>query len=258
VRPSLAALGLAMSLAGLLPAGAVAQSGLTADGTEFVLTLNDGRTLRGTDLKGATLKMRTPEGVLDVTIQGIEEDPHAVGGRVLLHHFVARDASGKIVDVCFPDADGKSLGFPVPDGRGGFELTCTSGAIAKCIRWGYRPWDERPGGAPLRALHRACVHMVRADYGGDGSTHTRDGTLIYVCDRFGIMACETDAPLALEAAWGELGATCVAHPRIPELVTLTQPARRHARLNGALGPAACTQESAARNPAALLFNRSRD
>jgi hypothetical protein len=247
-----------MSLAGALPAGAVAQPGLTADGTEIVLTLNDGRTLRGKDLTGATLKMRTAAGVLAVTIQGVEEDPQAVGGRVLLHHFVARDASGKIVELCVPGPDGKSLGFPVPDGRGGFELTCTSGAIAKCIRWGYRPWDERPGGAPLQALHRACVHMVRADYGGDGSAHTRDGTLIYVCDRFGINACEKDAPLAFEAAWGELGATCVARPRISEMVTLAQLARRHARLKGALGHAACTQASAARNRAALLFNRSQD
>src|SRR5262245_38391957 len=110
-----------MSLAGLLPAGAVAQSGLTADGTEFVLTLNDGRTLRGKDLTGATLKMRTAAGVLAVTIQGVEEDLQAVGGRVLLHQFVARDASGKIVDLCVPDAERRSLGFPVPDGRGGFK-----------------------------------------------------------------------------------------------------------------------------------------
>ena len=33
------------------------------------------------------------------------------------------------------------------------ELTCTSGAIGKCIRWGYRHWEEQSGGPPLRALH---------------------------------------------------------------------------------------------------------
>ena len=37
----------------------------------------------------------------------------------------------------------------------------------KCVRSGYRPWDEQPGGAPLRALHQACIHMMRADYGGE-------------------------------------------------------------------------------------------
>jgi hypothetical protein len=261
VRSALGALGLAMCLAmclaGVLPAGAVAQTGLTVDGTEFVLRLDDGRILRGSDLKGATLKMRTAAGALNVTIRDAEEDPQAVGGRVLLHHFVTSDAGGKAADLCLPDADGKSLGFPVPDARGGFELTCTSGAIAKCIRWGYRPWDGLPGGAPLRALHRACVHMVRADYAGDGSTHTRDGTLIYVCDRFGVRPCEKNAPLAFEAAWGELGATCVARPRVPQLVSLDALARRYPRLRGALGPA-CAQESAAHDPAALLFNRSQE
>jgi len=160
------------------------------------------------------------------------------------------------VDLCLPDADGRSLGFPVPDGRGGFTLTCTSGAIAKCIGWGYRPWDEHPGGAPLKALHRACMHMVRADYGGNGSTGTRDGTPVHVCDRFGIRPCTKQPPLAFEAAWGERGATCVARPRVPDLLSLDELRERYPRLKGGLGPASCTQERAARNPAALLFNRS--
>ena len=253
---ALRALGLAVSLAATLPAGAVAQSHLAVEGTEFVLTLADGRTLRSADLKGATLKMRAEAGVRDVTIESVEEDPQAVGGRVLLHHFVTSDAGGKAADLCRPDAEGRSLGFPVPDGRGGFELTCTSGAVGKCIRWGYRPWEERPGGAPLKALHRACVHMVRADYGGDGSTATRDGTLVYVCDRFGVRPCERNAPLAFEAAWGEHGATCVARPRVSDRLSLDALGKRYPRLKSGLGPALCTEGRAASDPAALLYNRS--
>jgi hypothetical protein len=257
--------GLAACALAALPAGASAQARLTADGTEFVLTLPDGRTLRSAALQGATLKMRAAPGegavpggstVTDVTIVSVEEDPDAVGGRVLLHHFVTRDADGSTADLCLLDPEGKSLGFPVPDGRGSFELTCTSGAIGKCIRWGYRPWDERPGGAPLGALHRACVHMARADYGGDGRTGTRDGTAVHICDRFGVRPCVSDAPLAFEAAWGEHGATCVAHPRIPDLLSLDDIAKRVPRLEGSLGPAACTEASAARDPATLIFNRS--
>jgi hypothetical protein len=120
------------------------------------------------------------------------------------------------LNLCDPDATGRSRGFPMPNDRGGFDLTCTSGAVGKCIHWGYRPWEERPGGPPLQALHQACVHMARADYGGDGHGMTRDGTLIFFCDRFGIYACELGALMAFEAGWGTDSATCVARPRIPK------------------------------------------
>jgi hypothetical protein len=255
----LRALGLVACAASAVPAGATAQSRLAVEGTEFVLTLADGRTLRGADLNGATLTMWAAApgsgGVPDVTIANVEVDRDAVGGLVLLHRFATRHADGRTTDLCLPDSEGRRLGFPVPDGRGGFELTCTSGAIGKCIRWGYRPWEERPGGAPLKALHAACVRMVRADYGGDGSTGTRDGTPVHVCDRFGVRPC-VSAPLAFEAAWGEHGATCVARPRIADLLSLDDLGRRFPRLAGVLGPVACTQGRAARDPAALLYNRS--
>ena len=195
--------------------------------------------------------------MVEITIRSVEEDPDAVGGRVLLHHFVGKDEAGRPVDLCAPDADGRSLGFPVPDGQGGFELTCTSGAIGKCIRWGYRPWEEQPGGPPLAALHEACVHMARADYGGDGRASTREGTLIYWCDRFGVHPCGEDVPAAFEAAWGRDGAICVARPRIAENVSLAAAGRT-------LSPTAASPRpprDAARTspcaiPSALLFNGS--
>ena len=146
----------------------------------------------------------------------------------------------------------------MPDGRGGFTLTCTSGAVGKCVRWGYRPWEERPGGPPLAALHEACVRMARADYGGDGRPTTRAGTVIHWCDRYGVHPCgeAADAPVPFEAAWAADGAACVAHPRIPENVSLEQLAERYPRLRSHLGPEACSEEGAMRDPAALLFNRS--
>ena len=242
----------------LVAAPAMAQALLTVEGTEFVLTTPAGRTLRSGDLVGATLKIGTAGSQIEVTIESVEDDRHAVGGRVVLHHFVVTDETGKSVDMCEPDADGRSLGFPVPDGHGGFDLACTSGAVGKCIRWGYRPWEELPGGPPLRGLHQACVHMVRADYGGEGRATTREGTLIYFCDRFGVHPCRKDAPIAFEAAWGVDGAVCVARPRIPENVSLEQLAERHPRLKTRLGVAACSQDGALHDPAALLFNRSQE
>lgn len=239
------------------PAAPGEQPRLTVDGTEFVLTTRDGRTLRSADLVGLTLKLRAQESIVEITIQGVEKDPHAIGGPVMLHRFLVKDNSGKTVDLCMPDAEGRNHGFPVPDGRGGFDLTCTSGAIGKCIRWGYRYWEEQTGGPPLRALHRACVHMARADYGGDGTPNTRDGTMIDIHDHFGIQRFDRGVRMAFEAAWGVDGAICVARPRIAQKISLAELAERYPQLAPRLGPDSCTEEAAMRDPAALLFNRSR-
>ena len=227
-------LGLAATLTVAAPVMVCAQPQLKVEGTEFVLIMAGGSVLRSADLVGATLRLRAGGEDIDVTIKSVE------------------------VDLCDPDADGRSLGFPIPNGRGGFDLTCTSGAVGKCVRWGYRPWEDRPGGPPLQALHQACVHMARADYGGDGHGATRDGTLIFFCDRFGIHACGQGARMAFEAGWGTGGATCVARPRIPENISLEQLAERYPRLKPRLGRAACTEASAQDDPTALLFNRSQE
>ena len=120
-------------LTALGTAAVSAQPSLTAEGTEFVLATADGRTLRGTALQGATLRIELDGRAADVTIERVKDDPRAVGGRVLLHRFVVRESGGRSTELCAPDAEGRSRGFPVPDGRGGFDLTCTSGAVGKCI-----------------------------------------------------------------------------------------------------------------------------
>jgi hypothetical protein len=100
--------------------------------------------------------------------------------------------------------------------------------------------------------------MARADYGGDGHATTREGTLIDIYDRFNIQTSDKDAPMTFEAAWGIDGAICVAHPRIPENISLEELAKRYPRLKFHLGPSACTEESAKRDPTTLLFNRSKE
>ena len=231
----------------LLSALAADPSGLTVDGTSFVYTLPSGRVLRSPDLLGAILHM---EG-FDVRIADVHDDPRARGGRVVLHHLVIVDPDGSMSELCSADPEGNHHAFPIPDGKGGYTLTCTSGAIGKCVRWGYRPWEEVPSGPPLGALHEACVHMVRADYGGDGQTFTRDGTRIDYCDDYGINVCEPELDLAFEAAWGPDGAVCVARPRIPELATLASLGERYPRLANELGPDRCRMG----DPRALLYDR---
>ncbi|MGO4572771.1 ADYC domain-containing protein [Microvirga sp. 2TAF3] len=229
---------------------------LQAEGPEFVLRLDDGRVLRREMLVGLRLMLATSTGDRQVRIDGLEEDASAAGGPLLLYRLSIQSPGHASEDFCRPDIKGRRAGFPVPDGAGGFNLTCTSGAEGKCILMGYRPWEARDG-VPMRDLFRACIHMIRADYGGDDRPTTRDGMSIDVYDRFGIQApASMSDTMAFEAGWSPAGAVCVAHPRIPDHITLAQLAERYPQLSGHLGPQACSDETARADPQALLFNRS--
>lgn len=62
----------------------------------------------------------------------------------------------------------------------------------------------------LRQHHQACTRMIRADYCGDGRSHTNDGTLIDVWDGFGLQG---RSAWPLESSWKAGGASCVNHVR---------------------------------------------
>jgi hypothetical protein len=62
--------------------------------------------------------------------------------------------------------------------------------------------------------------MIRADYCGDGTPHTRDGTLMDLYDKAGINRDEPGPGMEFEAAWGPLGAVCVRRVRIPAIYSL--------------------------------------
>jgi hypothetical protein len=94
--------------------------------------------------------------------------------------------------------------------------------------------------------------MVRADYGGDGATATRDGTRIAFCDVDGIRRC-TRTERDFEAAWSRDGAVCVAQARVPELASLAALVQRYPRLAGHFGPS-CTVAAAAADGRAVLFS----
>src|SRR5262245_16710068 len=220
---------------------------LTVRGTELVLTIGDGRVLRSAQLVGATLAI----GALTVRLDAVDRDPRS-RDEVLRHRFVVLGRDREPTELCERDTAGDRWAMPLLDERAQVQLVCSSGAIGKCVRWGYRPWQARPGEPAMRPLHEACVRMVRADYGGTGATATRDGTRIAFCDRSGVHRCPERA--RLEAAWSPSGATCVAAPRIAELTTLDQLAERYPRLIGHLGPDACTMASATDDERTLLFS----
>ena len=72
----------------------------------------------------------------------------------------------------------------------GVTFSCTTGVIAKCMRsWGYKPWKtlnhDTWGPVSLHELHLTCTRAARADYCGDGVSHTENGNLIDVADSYG-------------------------------------------------------------------------
>lgn len=244
---------LAVHWTAALCAPTLAQPSLTVERTEFVLRMPDGRTLRSQDLLGATLQLGPENGKISITIKGVDIVRTSAREPLFLHRLTMPAADGTTQNLCAPDAAGQALGFPVPDGDGGFTLACTSGAVGKCILWGYQPWADELSGPQAKSLHRACVHAARADYGGDGVSHTRDGTRIDLCDRFGKLPCDRVRGRELEAAWDAHGAVCVARPRIRGMVSVRRLARRYPQLKSRLGAKICTMAIARREGAAVLY-----
>ena len=112
-----------------------------------------------------------------------------------------------------------------PAAAGVFELACTSGALGKCVRFGYPPW-ALAGGMSLRDVYNACIRMVRADYCGNGTPYTKDGQQIDLYDVHGIQTPENDPTMDFEAGWTPAGAACVRHVRVKENISLEFAGRR--------------------------------
>jgi len=104
--------------------------------------------------------------------------------------------------------------------KGGYTFSCPDGVAAKCARaWGYKPWKTLDAGnfgpVSLHPLHLACVRAARADYCGDGTSHTRVGTLLDLADRYGFNVHDSNPGFRDEAAFGVDGAYWVEAPRWP-------------------------------------------
>lgn len=269
-RWRIAAVGLGIALApgAARPAEPVAagpSAAVAVEGTAFVVRQPDGRTLAQDELVGVELDVADEAGrPLTVRIDGHAADPADPAGEVVLYRLSALGRDGTWRELCLPDPAGERWAFPLAgtwtatgDHRaaeaGAFNVTCTSGAIGKCVRVGYKPWGRSPDGTSLWDHHQACVRMFRADYCGDGGATTRDGTAIDIYDSQGIQRSDPRPGMGFEAGWGPDGAICVARPRIPENVGLGELKRRC--LAGRTGPTACTEDKA-QAAGALILNKS--
>jgi hypothetical protein len=183
-----------------------------------------------TSLVGTVLQGTSSQGrPVEVALCGAEpapEDPDMVWYRIEAWNPVAQEWENPCVTtstVSDPRAlavggvwDASGAHHDVP---GRFTLACETGVITKCIRWGYKPWASRDGQS-LAELHQACTRMARADYCGNGQSHTREGTTIDIYDGLGVLSPTTEtsggwnpAHASFEAAWAPDGATCLSRTR---------------------------------------------
>jgi hypothetical protein len=197
-------------------------------------------TLRGTALVGAHLRAQarnlatTPPTatsieyrITAISPEDAQYDPTHTGNTYLYTLEQLVDDTGAWQPACPADTDGRRVAIPLAalwDEHGDrsvssslFTFGCTTGVIAKCYRWGYRPWVT--GYGDLTAMHWTCTRLARADYCGNGVPHTRNGTTINVWDtlpppgpiqRHGLL---TPVGMTFEAGWNTGGAVCMSRAR---------------------------------------------
>jgi hypothetical protein len=200
----------------------------------------DRAALRGAALIGAQLyaQVGDPEADPPVTMlveyritDIVEEDPKydpTDTGSTWLYTLDQRvDRTGSWQPACGADLDGRGVAIPLAatwnshgdrvESSSLFTFGCTTGVIAKCYRWGYRPWVT--GYGDLAAMHWACTRLARADYCGDGVSHTQDGTWINLWDNLPAPGPiqqhgpRTPDGMHFEAGWNTDGAVCLSRTR---------------------------------------------
>ena len=115
-------------------------------------------------------------------------------------------------------SQGTATGGSWINDSGSFTFACENAAVGKCATHGYAPW--RLIGTPqisMRNHHQACTRMMRADYCGDGTSHTVNGKDVNLYDDLGVR--HDSETWTFEGEWSANGAVCISATR----VTGTQP-----------------------------------
>lgn len=222
---SFAALIVATGLAGLVGAAPRPSQPIVVHAEDWYLI--DGAGLRiGREHVGSRLRIDNVAEVRGVELTLAAIDVRAIGGqeRAVLQLVERSAGAGDATNICKPRGDGSTWVVPIA-GRwtetgelrrdaGGATLACASGALAKCIEWGFAPWIDADD-------FTACTRMVRADYCGDGRAHTRPGIRIaFERSSDGAAHPMPPAGFRFEASWGRDGAHCVVATRVADLFSL--------------------------------------
>jgi hypothetical protein len=193
--------------------------------------VGDGGALSGAALAGTWIPSMDGASQVWLIVRSATQDPTYGDGSTWLYGLDVYDpATGVTSPFCANDAQGVSAAIPVAaifDGTGSrvesssaFTFGCTAGVLAKCVRWGYRPWlqDVTGSSSQFAALHWSCTRMARADYCGDGRSWTHNGTTINIWDTApapGPFQAHgpTDPTFIFEAGWNTGGAVCLSKER---------------------------------------------
>ena len=211
---------------------AIACWGKWSDFSIPLLTKQSTSVLQGKELIGITLTSFDEQGrYLRLKIEDIQPDSQDKDREVYLYTVLYHSATNNRWDtLCQTDPAGINQAIPLTgrwDKTGAYiddnsiTFTCTNGALAKCVRWGYKPWKSIRGES-LRDYHQACTRMVRADYCGNGVGHTKDGTPIDIYDRLGIQQRTKKSGMSFEAAWGVEGAVYLNRTRFSNAISQLQ------------------------------------
>lgn len=186
--------------------GGIDIAGAKLDGTALILLDADDEPIGGAELLvGATLSATDNAGApLEVRVDAIDRDTERDDIVFYTLTLQGENVCGEGVLGFFVDGRWDDNGDRHDDA---ISFSCTTGVIAKCVAWGYAPYTV---GADT---HQTCTRLARADYCGDGTPHTVDGTEIDVFDRLGVMRPDFSMDVVFEAGWGPDGAVCVNEPR---------------------------------------------
>jgi hypothetical protein len=201
-------------------------NGMNLNGSQLGGVTSQGQPVSGPALVGATLDGLLSNG--DTLALRIDTASHlAAPNADVWAYAVSFQADDTWHPLCGTAGDGQpvlaiplrgswSLESGVPGGGAwtdsstSFTLGCRATALAKCVEFGYKPWQTHAGES-LRDHHQACTRMLRADYCGNGRSWTANGTPINLYDSVGIQS--DDATWAVDAEWTAAGAICTNHIR---------------------------------------------
>jgi len=194
----------------------VSMNGVSMNGVSMNGVSINGVSMNGLDFIGATLTASLSNGgTLALHIDDI--DPLTGANDDILAYEVSVATDTGPTSLCGYEADGsprRALAVPGTwnlttgawsDGGGTFSFACRAASIAKCVEMGYKTWDG------FADHQHACVRMLRADYCGDGTPHTVNGTPINIYDNAGVQA-DTES-WQIDGEWTADGALCFNHYR---------------------------------------------
>jgi hypothetical protein len=211
--------------------GSSSLTGVTLDGAKLSGSLPGGNLLQGQGLVGVALDASLDDGThVSLRIDEVDStsDPQleqyrvsalVAGGAAYEPLCVASDGTAALavpLAGSWDESEGTTTGGSHVDDPSVFTFACEGYALAKCVDFGYAPWrtateclsSNQCASRSLAAYHQACTRLLRADYCGDGTPTTRDGTEVDLWDALGIQN-DDETAWRLEAEWSSGGAVCV-------------------------------------------------